>query len=224
MNNSQLSSMWGGMAGRSMPMGGRGMMEEDEEVAAEDEEDMGVIETYSNYKPGKLKVGLPHPDPVVETASLASVESADDWYTLSLPPDVINERKLSALQLESIVYASQQHEQILPDGNRAGFLIGDGAGVGKGRTIAGVIYENYLKGRKRAIWVSVSNDLKYDAERDLKDIGAEGIDVHFLSKMKYAKINSQINNYVKKGVMYATYSALIGESQGGALDSKYKTR
>ena len=29
---------------------------EDEEVAAEDEEDMGVIETYSNYKPSKLKV------------------------------------------------------------------------------------------------------------------------------------------------------------------------
>ena len=105
----------------------------------------------------KIQVGLPHPDPVVETASLASVESADVWlvqfschlwypifddaanvlnhyefrpsrclgnssnnpernirhvadylmvrYTLSLPPDVINERKLSALQLESIVYA-----------------------------------------------------------------------------------------------------------------------
>jgi hypothetical protein len=35
------------------------------------------------------------------------------------------------------VYASQQHEQFLPDGTRAGFLIGDGAGVGKGRTIAG---------------------------------------------------------------------------------------
>ena len=31
---------------------------EDEEVAAEDEEDMGVIETYSNYKPSKLKVLL----------------------------------------------------------------------------------------------------------------------------------------------------------------------
>lgn len=30
--------------------------QEDEEVAAEDEEDMGVIETYSNYKPSKLKV------------------------------------------------------------------------------------------------------------------------------------------------------------------------
>ena len=51
--------------------------QEDEEVAQEDE-DMGVIETYSNYKPPKLKVGLPHPVPAVETASLASVESADD--------------------------------------------------------------------------------------------------------------------------------------------------
>jgi len=183
---------------------------------------MGVIETYANYKPTKLDVGLPHPDPVVETASLASVESADVWYNLSLPEDVINERKLSALQLESIVYASQQHEQILPDGNRAGFLIGDGAGVGKGRTIAGVIYENYLKGRKRAIWVSVSNDLKYDAERDLGDIGAgDKVEVFFLSKMKYAKINSAVNNNVKKGVLFATYSALIGESQGGG---KYKSR
>ena len=119
------------------------------------------------------------------------------------------------------MYASQQHEQFLPDGNRAGFLIGDGAGVGKGRTIAGVIFENYLKGRKRAIWVSVSNDLKYDAERDLGDIGADKVDVFFLSKMKYAKINSAVNNNVKKGVLFATYSALIGESQGGG---KYKSR
>merc|ERR1719458_81188 len=200
------------------PMGfNRGMMEqEDEEVAAEDEEDMGVIETYSNYKPVKLQVGKPHPDSVVETASLASVEPPDIWYELSLPEDIINDRKLSALQLESIVYASQQHEHFLPDGNRAGFLIGDGAGVGKGRTIAGLIYENYLKGRKRAIWVSVSNDLKYDAERDLSDIGAgDKVEVFFLSKMKYAKINSAVNNNVKKGVLFSTYSALIGESQAG---------
>jgi hypothetical protein len=48
-------------------------------VAAEDEDDMGVIETYSNYKPSKLDIGHPHPDPVVETASLASVENPDIW-------------------------------------------------------------------------------------------------------------------------------------------------
>ena len=79
-----------------------------------------------------------------------------------------------------------------------------------------------LKGRKRAIWVSVSNDLKYDAERDLSDIGAgDKVEVFFLSKMKYAKINSAVNNNVKKGVLFSTYSALIGESQAGG---KYKSR
>lgn len=46
----------------------------------------------------------------------------------------------------------QQHEVLLPNGQRAGFLIGDGAGVGKGRTVAGIIFENYLKGRKKALW------------------------------------------------------------------------
>ena len=60
---------------------------------------------------------------------------------------------------------------------------GDGAGVGKGRTIAGIIYENYLHGRKRALWLSVSNDLRVDAERDLRDIGASKIDVHPLNKV-----------------------------------------
>ena len=40
---------------------------------------------------------------------------------------------LSALQLESIVYACQRHQQALPDGSRAGFFIGGWALVGGGR-------------------------------------------------------------------------------------------
>lgn len=40
--------------------------------------------------------------------------------------------------------------------------------------------------------------------------------------MKYAKINSSINNNVKKGVIFSTYSALIGESNN--TQGKYKTR
>ena len=55
---------------------------------------------------------------MVETASLASVEPPEVWYTTSLPEDIIEERKLSALQLEAVVYAAQQHEQMLADGNR----------------------------------------------------------------------------------------------------------
>ncbi|CAH1982477.1 unnamed protein product [Acanthoscelides obtectus] len=193
--------------------------QEEEEV---DDEELGVAETYADYMPSKLKLGKKHPDPVVETASLSSVAPADVWYKLSIPDDTIKGGHLSALQLESITYASQAHEHILPDGSRAGFLIGDGAGVGKGRTIAGIIYENYLKGRKRAIWVSVSNDLKYDAERDLRDIGAGKIEVHPLNKFKYAKISSAVNNNVKKGVIFSTYSALIGESNSAG--GKYKSR
>uniref|UniRef100_A0A8D9EDV4 Protein strawberry notch n=1 Tax=Cacopsylla melanoneura TaxID=428564 RepID=A0A8D9EDV4_9HEMI len=187
-----------------------------------EDENMGVAETYADYMPAKLKIGRKHPDPVVETASLSSVEPNDVWYNISIPEPTIKTGSLSALQLEAITYASQAHEQFLPDGTRAGFLIGDGAGVGKGRTIAGCILENWLKGRKRALWVSVSNDLKYDAERDLKDIGAPKIDVHPMNKFKYAKISSAPNGNVKKGVIFSTYSALIGESNsaGGA----YKTR
>lgn len=74
---------------------------------------------------------------------------------------------------------------------------GDGAGVGKGRTIAGVIYENYLRGRKKAIWISVSNDLKYDAERDLRDIGASNIEVHPLNKVQIKQNNTIQQFYTK---------------------------
>ena len=40
-------------------------------------------------------------------------------------------------------------------------------------------------------------------------------------QFKYAKISSHINSSVKKGVIFATYSSLIGESQSGG---KYRTR
>ena len=90
---------------------------------------------------------------------------------------------------------------------------GDGAGVGKGRTIAAVIYENYLLGRRKAIWLSVSSDLKFDSERDLRDIGASKIAVHALNKMRYTKINHPDNGSVSKGVIFCTYSSLIGESR-----------
>nr|XP_022905904.1 protein strawberry notch isoform X2 [Onthophagus taurus] len=213
LSSKAVASMW--MNNMNNP----NKLQEEEEV---DDEEMGVAETYADYMPAKLKLGKKHPDPVVETASLSSVAPADVWYKLSIPDETIRGGHLSALQLESITYASQAHEHILPDGSRAGFLIGDGAGVGKGRTIAGTIFENYMKGRKRAIWVSVSNDLKYDAERDLKDIGAGKIDVHPLNKFKYAKISSAINGNVKKGVIFSTYSALIGESNSAG--GKYKSR
>ncbi|XP_077995470.1 protein strawberry notch homolog 1-like [Glandiceps talaboti] len=206
------------------PTHSRNMMyrkEPEEEDVDEDDEESGPTETYATYMPSKLKLGIPHPDPVVETSSLSSILPPNIWYRLSIPEHVIDYGYLSALQLEAIIYACQQHETFLANGDRAGFLVGDGAGVGKGRTVAGIIHENYLLGRKRSLWLSVSNDLKYDAARDLKDIGASNIAVNSLNKFKYAKISSKENGSVKKGVIFATYSSLIGESQS---NNKYRTR
>ncbi|CAF1235122.1 unnamed protein product [Adineta ricciae] len=194
--------------------------EEDEE----DEQSAQAADTYSDYMPLKLRLGDRHPDPVVETSSLSSVELPDITYQLTIPNEKIQANTLSALQLETIVYASQRHMLFLPDSTRAGFLIGDGAGVGKGRTIAGLIYENYLLGRRRSLWLSVSNDLKYDAQRDLYDIGAQFIEVHALNKLKYAKISSPQNGGIKRGVIFATYSSLISESQNASTKVKYNSR
>lgn len=182
------------------------------EIENNEEEGMGVAETYENYMPAKLKIGLKHPDPVVESTSLSSVPPADVWYKLIIPEETITSGSLSALQLESITYVCQQHERKLPDGSRGGFLIGDGAGVGKGRTIAGIIFENYLRGRKKAIWVSIMTDLKLDAERDLSDIGASKIHVYSLNKCKYTKLSSDENGKIKKGVIFCTYSSIIAKT------------
>ncbi|EMP24159.1 Protein strawberry notch like protein 2 [Chelonia mydas] len=167
--------------------------EEDDEGDEEETEELGHTETYADYVPSKSKIGKQHPDRVVETSTLSSVPPPDITYTLSLPSSVADNGLLSALQLEAIVYACQQHEVLLPNGQRAGFLIGDGAGVGKGRTVAGIIFENYLKGRKKSLWFSVSNDLKYDAERDLKDIDAPNIPVHALNKIVFDECHKAKN-------------------------------
>lgn len=50
-------------------------------------------------------------------------------------------------------------------------LAGDGAGVGKGRTIAGLVLENWRQGRHKHLWLSVGSDLKIDSKRDLDDVG-----------------------------------------------------
>ena len=71
-----------------------------------------------------VNVGLKHPDQVVETSSLSSVEPPDVWYKLAIPESVIDSGFLSALQLEAITYACQRHSTVLPSGERAGYLIG----------------------------------------------------------------------------------------------------
>ena len=95
------------------------------------------------------------------------------------------------------------------------FFPGDGAGVGKGRTIAGIIVHNYELGRKRHVWFSVSTDLRFDAARDLEDVGGNSYcPIHHLSRYKYGSIRKQ-DPSSSKGIMFATYASLVGKSKAG---------
>ncbi|KAM1343190.1 hypothetical protein TB2_007251 [Malus domestica] len=99
-------------------------------------------ETFTDYRPPKLSIGPPHLDPVVETSSLAAVQPPEPTYDMKIKDDLENLKALSCLQIEILVYACQRHLQHLPNGERARFFVGDGTSVGKGRTIARLIWEN----------------------------------------------------------------------------------
>lgn len=58
-------------------------------------------------KPSKLSIGQPHPDPIVETASLSAVQPPEPTYSLLIGEEMEKSGALSCLQLETIVYASQ---------------------------------------------------------------------------------------------------------------------
>ncbi|VVA22165.1 PREDICTED: strawberry notch [Prunus dulcis] len=184
------------------------------EVEREEDEGGTAGETFTDYRPPKLSIGPPHPDPVVETSSLSAVQPPEPTYDLKIKDDLENSKALSCLQIETLVYACQRHLQHLPSGERAGFFVGDGAGVGKGRTIAGLIWENWHHGMRKAVWVSVGSDLKFDARRDLDDVGATSIEVHALNKLPYSKLDSKSVG-VKEGVIFLTYSSLIASSEKG---------
>jgi hypothetical protein len=168
-----------------------------------------------------------HPDPVTETSALNSIQSPPITYKLKIPQSVILGGCLTNLQLESILYACDQHQHMLPCDQsagetpvRAGFFMGDGPGVGKGRQIAGIVMENYLRSRKKAVWISVGPDLLEDARRDLRDIGAGAIKVHDLKDWPAGQ-NLQLEKACQTGVLFSTYTLLargIKAKAGAAVD------
>lgn len=150
---------------------------------------------------------LPHPGDIAESATLAAISLPPSTYPLAFPPEVISSGKLSALQLEGIVQACTKHLTWLPSGERAGFFIGDGAGVGKGRQISGVILDSYLRGRPKSAWITTSTDLYADAVRDLRDLGA-----HVPVFNNLQSLDKSTNT--AEGVMFMTYATLTSTIRG----------
>jgi predicted RNA methylase len=134
---------------------------------------------YETWKPqaATIKGAKPHPSALVESAAMASVSPPEMTYRPLLSPDVLN-GKISEAQLENIAYAGQAHSQWLDAAEgeqpvRRGFFIGDGTGSAKGRQIAGIIADNFNHGGKKAVWLSKTNLLSGDGQRDFADIGLD---------------------------------------------------
>ncbi|HUV62923.1 MAG TPA: strawberry notch family protein, partial [Sedimentisphaerales bacterium] len=164
---------------------------------------------FESYTPSKfyLSGAKKHPAALVESTAMAAVSAPDIKYELSLPQAMVAEGKLSDIQLEVIAYAGQAHSDKLPPTPegveyRKGFFIGDGTGVGKGREISGIILDNMNKGRKKAVWISVSKDLLESAKRDWGK-GGIGQDEKLIFPFK-----GGMKLQADRGIAFLTYDTL----------------
>ena len=159
---------------------------------------------FNLYSPQILVEGaVPHPTALSESAAMGSVTFPPTSYKPKLLDGTVEKGVLTAAQLEAVVLAGSAHSKNLGSGERMGFFIGDGTGVGKGREISGVIMDNLLQGRKRHIWISEKSALITDAKRDLGDVGLNpGMVIDFASY----SINDKLPD--KDGILFLTYDTL----------------
>jgi antirestriction protein ArdC/phage/plasmid primase-like uncharacterized protein len=170
---------------------------------------------FANYTPQRLTIpgAQQHPGKLVQSAAMSAVEPPAPTYAPVLPANLIQDGLLSIAQLESVIYAGQAHSELLPNGSRKGFFIGDGTGVGKGREISGIILDNLMQGRSKAVWVSFNEGLLEDAKRDFAAVGGDPSKVFFQGKTKAGGDITQ-----KDGILFTTYSTLRGGEKKQAND------
>lgn len=169
-----------------------------------------LVETvFDQYAPKvSIEGAQRHKSKLVESTAMSLVNAPNVTYQPNLPENVVKEGILSDAQLETVVKAGEQHSQFLPDGSRKGFFNGDGTGVGKGRQIAGIIFDNWRQGRTKAVWISESQKLFNDAKRDAEAVGLGKNNVFSQQKIK-ADEKVKLN----EGVIFTTYSMLRSASK-----------
>ena len=170
---------------------------------------------FANYTPQRLTIqgAQQHPGKLVQSAAMSAVEPPPPSYAPVLPTNLIKDGLLSIAQLEAVVYAGQAHSELLPNGSRKGFFIGDGTGVGKGREISGIILDNMMQGRNKAVWISFNEGLIEDAKRDFAGIGGDPGKIFFQGKTKAGNEITQ-----EDGILFTTYSTLRGGEKKQAND------
>jgi hypothetical protein len=191
---------------------------------------------YEEYGLQSIRISgaLAHPTKLVQSAAMASVAPPKPSYRPHLPATVVAHGLLSDAQLESVIHAGETHAGFLagswsvdetfdivsatPDDAenavrfRRGWFLGDGTGAGKGRQVAGVLLDNWLKARRRAIWVSKSDKLIEDAQRDWSALGQERLLVTPLSRFRQG---TPIR--LPEGILFTTYATLRSDERGGKV-------
>ena len=187
---------------------------------------------YEPYTLQSIRIAgaQPHPTRLVQSAAMSSVAPPKPSYRPHLPAGLVEQGLLSDAQLESVIYAGEAHADHLagswsvdatwdkveaaPDDCdtavrfRKGWFLGDGTGAGKGRQVAGILLDNWLKGRRRAVWISKSDKLLEDAQRDWKALGQEPLLVTPLARFRQGTLIR-----LEQGILFTTYATLRSDAR-----------
>jgi hypothetical protein len=189
---------------------------------------------YEGYEVQSVVVpgAKPHPTKLVQSAAMASVAPPKPAYRPHLAERLVAGGVLSDAQLESLIYAGEAHSSFL-NGHytvdetfdtvsavapetagavrfRRGWFLGDGTGAGKGRQVAGIILDNWLKGRRRALWISKSDKLIEDAVRDWTALGGAKTDIVPLSNYRQGTTIG-----LGDAILFTTYATLRTDERQG---------